>query len=119
MVGPAAEELFDPVPEQDLFEALRGNLNAMEPASPDWAGDERNVAYVVLHLVQRSNRQNRAEGCRCRLGNGAPAGQHQPVIPKAGQAYLGQEEDCLASSRADQLEEFVPLRERRDHCTGK
>ncbi len=42
----------------------------------------------------------------CRLGNGAPAGQYQPVILEARQAYLGQEEDRLAS-RADQLEEFV------------
>ena len=32
--------------------------------------------------------------------------QHQPVILEARQAYLGQEEDRLAS-RADQLEEFV------------
>ncbi len=26
LVGPAAEELFDPVPEQDLFEALNETL---------------------------------------------------------------------------------------------
>ncbi|MDM1166801.1 DUF4111 domain-containing protein, partial [Escherichia coli] len=32
--------------------------------------------------------------------------QYQPVILEARQAYLGQEEDRLAS-RADQLEEFV------------
>lgn len=74
LVGPAAEELFDPVPEQDLFEALNETLTLWN-SPPDWAMER------------------------------LPA-QYQPVILEARQAYLGQEEDRLAS-RADQLEEFV------------
>lgn len=74
LVGPAAEELFDPVPEQDLFEALNETLKLWN-SQPDWAMER------------------------------LPA-QYQPVILEARQAYLGQEEDRLAS-RADQLEEFV------------
>ncbi len=78
LVGPAAEELFDPVPEQDLFEALNETLTLWN-SPPDWAAD-----WAMERL---------------------PA-QYQPVILEARQAYLGQEEDRLAS-RADQLEEFV------------
>ncbi len=33
LVGPAAEEFFDPVPEQDLFRGAEGNLEAMELAA--------------------------------------------------------------------------------------
>ena len=55
LVGPAAEELFDPVPEQDLIKALNETLKLWN-SQPDWAGDERSCsAYVVPHLVQRSN----------------------------------------------------------------
>ncbi len=36
LVGPAAEEFFDPVPEQDLFEALRETLKLWN-SQPDWA----------------------------------------------------------------------------------
>ncbi|WP_065316656.1 aminoglycoside adenylyltransferase family protein, partial [Salmonella enterica] len=36
LVGPAAEELFDPVPEQDLFEALNETLTLWN-SPPDWA----------------------------------------------------------------------------------
>ena len=94
LVGPAAEEFFDPVPEQDLFEALRETLKLWN-SQPDWAGDERNVVYVVPHLVQRNNRQNRAEGCRCRLGNKTPPAQYQPVLLEAKQVYLGQKKRPL------------------------
>nr|ACM91743.1 aminoglycoside 3' adenyl transferase [Psychrobacter sp. ikaite C720] len=51
LVGPAAEELFDPVPEQDLFEALNETLTLWN-SPPDWAGDERNVvAYVGSRIL--------------------------------------------------------------------
>nr|UGK56679.1 hypothetical protein [Escherichia coli] len=74
MVGPAAEELFDPVPEQDLFEALNETLTLWN-SPPDWAGDERNVVLTLSRIWYSAvTGKNRAEGCRCRLGNGAPAG---------------------------------------------
>ena len=63
-------------------------------------------AHFVSHLVQRSNRQDRAEGCSCQLGMERLPVQHQPVLLEAQQAYLGQGMDCLAS-RADQLTAFI------------
>ena len=46
LVGPAAEELFDPVPEQDLIKALNETLKLWN-SQPDWAGDERNVVLTL------------------------------------------------------------------------
>ncbi|EDH9092379.1 ANT(3'') family aminoglycoside nucleotidyltransferase [Salmonella enterica subsp. enterica serovar Rissen] len=106
LVGPAAEEFFDPVPEQDLFEALRETLKLWN-SQPDWAGDERNVVLTLSRIWYSAitgkiaPKDVAADWAMERL----PA-QYQPVILEARQAYLGQEEDRLAS-RADQLEEFV------------
>lgn len=106
LVGPAAEELFDPVPEQDLFEALNETLTLWN-SPPDWAGDERNVVLTLSRIWYSAvtgkiaPKDVAADWAMERL----PA-QYQPVILEARQAYLGQEEDRLAS-RADQLEEFV------------
>ncbi|HBR8369919.1 TPA: AadA family aminoglycoside 3''-O-nucleotidyltransferase [Klebsiella pneumoniae subsp. pneumoniae] len=105
LVGPAAEELFDPVPEQDLFEALNETLTLWN-SPPDWAGDERNVVLTLSRIRYSAvtgkiaPKDVAADWAMERL----PA-QYQPVILEARQAYLGQE-DRLAS-RADQLEEFV------------
>ncbi|MGZ2310710.1 AadA family aminoglycoside 3''-O-nucleotidyltransferase [Proteus mirabilis] len=106
LVGPAAEELFDPVPEQDLFEALNETLTLWN-SPPDWAGDERNVVLTLSRIWYSAvtgkiaPKDVAADWAMERL----PA-QYQPVILEARQAYLGQEEDRLAS-RTDQLEEFV------------
>ncbi len=104
LVGPAAEELFDPVPEQDLFEALNETLTLWN-SPPDWAGDERKCVVLTLSRIWYSAVTGKiapkdvaADWAMERL----PA-QYQPVILEARQAYLGQEEDRLAS-RADQFQ---------------
>ena len=102
LVGPAAEELFDPVPEQDLFETL-----TLWNSPPDWAGDERNVVLTLSRIWYSAvtgkiaPKDVAADWAMERL----PA-QYQPVLLEAKQAYLGQKEDHLAS-RADHLEEFI------------
>ncbi len=106
LVGPAAEEFFDPVPEQDLFEALRETLKLWN-SQPDWAGDERNVVLTLSRIWYSAitgkiaPKDVAADWAIKRL----PA-QYQPVLLEAKQAYLGQKEDHLAS-RADHLEEFI------------
>ncbi|WP_227648112.1 AadA family aminoglycoside 3''-O-nucleotidyltransferase, partial [Klebsiella pneumoniae] len=55
LVGPAAEEFFDPVPEQDLFEALRETLKLWN-SQPDWAGDERNVVLTLSRIWTKANK---------------------------------------------------------------
>ena len=106
LVGPAAEELFDPVPEQDLFEALNETLTLWN-SPPDWAGDERNVVLTLSRIWYSAvtgkiaPKDVAADWAIKRL----PA-QYQPVLLEAKQAYLGQKEDHLAS-RADHLEEFI------------
>ncbi|HAJ5797590.1 TPA: DUF4111 domain-containing protein [Escherichia coli] len=53
LVGPAAEEFFDPVPEQDLFEALRETLKLWN-SQPDWAIKRLPAQYqpVLLEAKQ-------------------------------------------------------------------
>lgn len=106
LVGPAVEDFFDPVPENDLFKALTDTLKLWN-SQPDWAGDERNVV-LTLSRIWYSSQTGRiapkdvaADWVMERL----PV-QHQPVLLEARQAYLGQREDRLAS-RADQLAKFV------------
>ncbi|RLX02077.1 AadA family aminoglycoside 3''-O-nucleotidyltransferase [Escherichia coli] len=135
LVGPAAEEFFDPVPEQDLFEALRETLKLWN-SQPDWAGDERNVVLTLSRIwysvtLKLWNSQPDWAGDERNVvltlsriwysaitGKIAPKdvaadwaikrlpAQYQPVLLEAKQAYLGQKEDHLAS-RADHLEEFI------------
>ena len=88
MVGPAAEELFDPVPEQDLFEALNETLKLWN-SQPDWAGDERNVVLTLSRIWYSAvtgkiaPKDVAADWAMERL----PA-QYQPVLLEARQAYL-------------------------------
>ncbi|EPC9662368.1 aminoglycoside adenylyltransferase family protein, partial [Shigella flexneri] len=52
LVGPAAEELFDPVPEQDLFEALNETLTLWN-SPPDWAMERLPAQYQPVILEAR------------------------------------------------------------------
>ena len=106
LVGPAAEELFDPVPEQDLFEALNETLTLWN-SPPDWAGDERNVVLTLSRIwYSAATGKIAPKDVAANWAMEHLPAQHQSVLLEARQAYLGQEEDRLAS-RADQLEEFV------------
>lgn len=106
LAGPAADELFHPVPGQDLFMALNDTVKSWN-SRPDWAGDERNVVLTLSRIWYSATtgriapKDVAAEWAIKRL----PV-QHQPILLEARQAYLGQAEDRLAL-RADQVEEFV------------
>src|SRR5690606_8834557 len=49
LLGPAAEDLFDPVPPGDFFTALADTLKLWN-SPPDWAGDERNVVLTLARI---------------------------------------------------------------------
>lgn len=106
LVGPAAEELFEPIPESDLFKALTYTLKLWN-SQQDWAGDERNVVLTLSRVWYSvatgwiAPKDMAADWVLRRL----PV-THQPILLEARQAYLGQGEDRLAS-HPDQLAEFV------------
>ena len=78
LVGPAAEELFDPVPEQDLFEALNETLTLWN-SPPDWAGDERNVVLTLSRIWYSAKSRRRMS---------LPTGQWSACRPSISPSYL-------------------------------
>ncbi len=114
LVGPAAEELFDPVPEQDLFEALNETLTLWN-SPPDWAGDERNVVLTLSRIWYSAvtgkiaPKDVAADWAMERL----PA-QYQPVILEARQGLSWTRRRSLGLARRS-VGRICSLRERRDH----
>ncbi|MGS1606627.1 aminoglycoside adenylyltransferase family protein (plasmid) [Klebsiella pneumoniae] len=90
LVGPAAEELFDPVPEQDLFEALNETLTLWN-SPPDWAGDERNVVLTLSRIWYSAVTGKIARRMSLPTGQWSACGPVSARHLEARQAYLGQE----------------------------
>jgi predicted nucleotidyltransferase len=106
LVGPAAEDFFNPIPESDLFKALADTLKLWN-SQPDWEGDERNVVLTLSRIwYSAATGKIASKDVAANWAMEHLPAQHQFVLLKARQAYLGQGEDCLAS-RADQLAAFV------------
>ena len=106
LAGPPAQDFFDPVPESDLLRALADTLKRWK-ASPDWAGDERNVVLTLARIwySAATGKIVPKDVAADWVINRLPT-EHQPVLLEARQAYLGHREDRMVS-RAGQLTEFV------------
>lgn len=106
LVGPSADQFFNPVPEGDLFKVLADTLKLWN-SPQDWAGDERNIMLTLARIWYSAATKKivpkdvAADWVMERL----PTELH-PVLLEARQAYLGDGEDHLAS-RPEQLTEFV------------
>lgn len=106
LVGPAPADLFDAVPEGDLFKALREALGLWR-SPPDWLGDERNVVLTLARILYTAttgtivSKDFAASWALERL----PA-RHRPILFDALQAHLGQADGRLLSRR-EQLAAFV------------
>lgn len=108
LAGPPAAELFDPVPESDLFRALADTLKLWKTPL-DWAGDERNAVLTLARIWYSAATGNiapkdvAADWVVERLPD-----EHQSALSEARQAYLGHCEDRLAL-RGDQLTDLIAL----------
>lgn len=108
LTGPPATELFDPVPESDIFKALADTLKLWSTPS-DWAGDERNVMLTLARVWYSAatgkiaSKDVAADWAMERLPE-----KHQPALYEARQAYLGHCEDRLAL-RGEQLKDIIEL----------
>lgn len=111
LVGPPAEQFFDPVPESDFFKALTDTLKLWNSPA-DWADDERNVVLTLARVWYSAatgkvvSKDVAADWAIPRL----PAAL-QPLLLEARQAYLGTGEDCLAS-RPQQLAALIQFMKR-------
>lgn len=89
LIGPGAAELFDPVPEEDMRQALRDTLAQWrEPA--DWQGDECNVVLAVARawLTLTTDAIAPKDVAAIWLLERLPD-EHRAVLEKASQAYRG------------------------------
>ncbi len=106
LVGPSAEQIFDPVPKGDFLKVLADTLKLWN-SPPDWAEDERNVMLTLARIWYSAStgkivpKDVAADWAMVRL----PV-DLQPVMVEAREAYLGCGEDRLVS-RGDQLTTFV------------
>lgn len=96
LLGPPAEELFEPVPASDLRKALSDTI-AQWNSPEDWQGDERNIVLALARIWftastgEIASKDNAANWAIERL----PA-PHRAIVAQALGSYLGGELDGLA-----------------------
>ncbi len=106
VIGPAAEEFFEPVPEHDFFKVLADTLKQWN-SEADWAGDERNIVLTLARIWYSAATGNiapkdvAADWVLERLPH-----EYQSILHEAQQAYLGHSEDHLAT-RTDRTAAFI------------
>ena len=106
LAGPAAEQLFDPVPPGHFRMALADILKQWN-APTDWAGDERNVLLTLARIwYSAATSRIVPKDVAATWALARVPGELQPVLLEARQAYLGLGEDRLAS-RGHQLDELI------------
>jgi streptomycin 3"-adenylyltransferase len=106
LVGPAAEELFESVPDHDFFKALADTLQQWNSPA-DWKDDELNIVLTLARIWYSAA-----------MGNIVPkdiaAGwllrrlpdKFRPLMREAQQAYQGRGKDNLAAY-SDLLPAFI------------
>lgn len=95
LVGPSAEDFFDPVPEGDFYSVLADTLKLWN-SPPDWSGDERHVLLTLARIWYSAATGKIApkDSAASWVIERLPA-EHQSVMREASQAYLGYVEDRL------------------------
>lgn len=106
LIGPAADTLFEPVPEHDLLRALADTL-ALWNAPADWAGDERNVVLALARIwyTGSTGKLSSKDAAAAWLSGNVPP-EYRSVLHDTRQAYLGTIDDDLAA-RADETTAFI------------
>lgn len=96
VIGPAAKELFDPIPEEDFLRALADTQEQWRVPS-DWQGDERNIVLTLARIwysVETGKIASKEAAASWALER-LPA-KHRPILERARQAYLSGEDNDLS-----------------------
>ena len=95
--GPSAMSVFDPVPGTDLVRSLRDTV-AQWSEPKDWAGDERNIVLTLARIwYTATTGQIASKDAAATWLLDRMQGPHRTLLSKARAAYLGDENDDLAS----------------------
>lgn len=106
LVGPLAEEFFEPVPEHDFCRVLSDSLDIWKTCE-DWVGDERNIILTLARIWYSAAtgkivpKDVAADWLLERL----PI-EYQQILYEARQAYLGLSEDNKITYQ-EQTEAFI------------
>ncbi len=100
LLGPSAATFFEPVPKEHFSKALFDTI-AQWNAESDWKGDERNVVLALARIWYSASTGLIApkDVAAAWVSERLPA-EHRPLICKARAAYLGSEDDDLATPDA-------------------
>lgn len=106
LAGPAADIIFEPVPESDFTQALTDTL-AQWRTEADWQGDERNIILAVARIwySMTTGRIAPKDVAATWLLERLPS-RYRPVLHEARQAYLGLGADTLAR-RPEEVAAFI------------
>lgn len=106
LLGPPAAELFEPVPEADMFRALHDTA-AQWNGPDDWLGDECNVILALARIwLTLSSGEIAAKDVAANWLLERLPQAHRPLLETARDVYLGQARDDLAQ-RPQALADFV------------
>ena len=106
LMGASAEEVFDPVAEEDFIKALADTLEQWK-SHADWKGDERNVILTLARIWysaatgEIAPKDVAAGWALERLPGGC-----RPILHEARHAYLAGRNEGL-DDRADEVSAFV------------
>ncbi|SEJ09645.1 aminoglycoside adenylyltransferase family protein [Achromobacter sp. NFACC18-2] len=107
LVGPPADQVFDPVPHHDLTRALLDTV-AHWTRPEDWAGDERNIILALARIwytAVSGEIASKADAAAWLLQR--VEASYRPILSKARAIYLGQADDDLAARHAAETEAFI------------
>lgn len=97
LMGSNAMSLFDPVPRTDLVRSLRDTV-AQWSEPKDWAGDERNIVLTLARIwYTGTTGQIASKDAAATWLLDQMQGPHRALLSKARAAYLGEENEDLAS----------------------
>ena len=106
LVGPAAEELFEPVPDADFRQALADILDLWNSPA-DWAGDERNIVLTLARIwYSAATGEIAPKDAAAAWALAYLPDDDRPILDAARKAYLGHGEDNLAA-RPDEVAAFI------------
>lgn len=106
LLGPPAEELFQPVPRQDFLKAMADTVIRWNKAE-DWSDDEANVVLTLARMWYSIETGDIApkDVAAAWLIQRVPA-EHSPVLAQAREAYLrGRQENLPAG--AERVAAFI------------
>lgn len=106
LVGPSAQDFFEPIPKKDFFATLKQTLSLWNEPS-DWQGDERNILLTLARIWYSAETGEIAskEAAAKWLLQRLPT-EYQVIIRMALEEYIGLDKNSVSKYPA-QVENYI------------